>query len=117
MHNQTSRKVQERATTLSVKDALDAAERFFSDGGVYAAYHEKRGPGYVAMRGQGGEEVVVAARAFEGGGGSVVTASTLLYDQQVARFLASLPYAEVPPVAVAEAGDEATASGGAEGAK
>ena len=74
---------------------LDAAVTFFSrSGGVYSAFVETRGPTHVVLRGQGGEEIAIAASAIEGG--SAVSGSSYLYDQQVARFLDSLPaFAEV----------------------
>jgi hypothetical protein len=52
------------------------------------------------MRGQGGEEVVIAAVAAAGQ--TMVTGSTYLFDQQIARFFATL--APVP-IAVAVAGE------------
>jgi hypothetical protein len=42
----------------------------------------------VSLRGQGGEEVVIAART--GDGKTLVTGSTYLFDQQIARFFATL---------------------------
>jgi hypothetical protein len=56
---------------------------------VYAAFPEKEGPNHLVLRGQGGEEVVIAANAD--GASTLVTGSSYLFDQQVARFLASLP--------------------------
>jgi hypothetical protein len=53
----------------------------------------------VTLRGQGGEEVVIAA--IPGVGTTKVTGSTYLFDQQVARFFATL--ASVP-LAVAQEG-------------
>lgn len=89
MHQQATRQLQERRTTLSVDEALEAATRFFGRGGIYSAFIEKRGPTHLVLRGQGGEELVIGARPDEGG--SVVTGSTYLFDQQIARFLDSLP--------------------------
>jgi adenylate kinase len=42
----------------------------------------------VSLRGQGGEEVVIAA--VPGAGQTTVTGSTYLFDQQIARFFATL---------------------------
>jgi len=42
----------------------------------------------VSLRGQGGEEVIIAA--LPGDGRTLVTGSTYLFDQQVARFFATL---------------------------
>ncbi|MBU6365382.1 MAG: hypothetical protein KJT01_04170 [Gemmatimonadetes bacterium] len=95
MHQQSSRQLQERVTALPVPEVLAAAEAFFARrGGVYTAFVERRGPGHVALRGQGNEEVVIGARSTEAG--TVVTGSTYFFDQQVARFLDGLPPA--PPV-------------------
>ncbi len=100
MHQQSPRQLQERVTSLPIPDVLSAAVRFFARrSGVYSAYLEKQGPTHVALRGQGGEEVVIAARTVPEG--SSVSGSTYLFDQQVAQFLASLPPAEaLPPVTV-----------------
>ncbi len=89
MHQQSARQLQERLTSLSIEQALDAATLFFARGGIYTAFLEKRGPAHVALRGQGGEEVVVGARAVDGG--TAVSGSSYLFDQQVAAFLDSLP--------------------------
>lgn len=90
MHQQSTRQLQDRTTALDVASVLRAAVRFFSQrSGVYPAYVEKMGPSHVALRGQGGEEIVIAARAVPGG--SAVTGSSYLFDQQVAQFLDALP--------------------------
>lgn len=95
MHQQSNRQVQERITSLAVHAVLDAATRFFGRrNGVYSAFLEKRGPTHVAMRGQGGEEVVIGARATDTG--TIVTGSSYLFDAQIARFLDSLPPVPVP---------------------
>jgi len=56
---------------------------------IYAAFVEKEGPTFVSLRGQGGEEIVIAAN--EESGGTSVSASSYMFDAQVAQFLASLP--------------------------
>lgn len=89
MNQQATRQLQERHTTLDVAESLDAATRFFARGGVYSAFIEKKGPTHLVLRGQGGEEIVIAARPIAGG--STVTGSSYLFDQQIARFLTSLP--------------------------
>jgi len=97
MHQQSQRQLQDRVTALTIPDVLTAAVQFFARrGGVYSAYLEKQGPSHVVMRGQGGEEIVVAARTVPGG--SAVSGSSYLFDQQVAQFLASLPPAAPIPV-------------------
>lgn len=89
MHNQSNRQLQERLTSLPVPEVLAAATRFFArQSGVYSAFIEKQGPSHVVLRGQGGEEVVIAARETDAG--ILVTGSTYLFDAQVARFLGSL---------------------------
>jgi hypothetical protein len=90
MHQQSARQLQQRLTSWSVDQVLDAATRFFSGGsGIYRAFPEKRGPTHVALRGQGGEEIVIGARAVDVG--TAVSGSSYLFDQQVASFLDSLP--------------------------
>ena len=88
--DQQSRSLQETRTTLSAAEVLESAKRFFPRrNNVYAVFLEREGPGYLGFRGQGGEEVIVAAQ--EGEGGTLVTGSTYMFDQQVARFLSTLP--------------------------
>lgn len=92
MHQQTNRQLQERITALDIAGVLHAAIQFFAKrGGVYAAFVETQGPTHVVLRGQGGEEVVIAARVASGG--SAVSGSSYLFDQQVAQFLDALPAA------------------------
>ncbi|MGE0442402.1 MAG: hypothetical protein AB7S39_18115 [Gemmatimonadales bacterium] len=82
--------VHEITTPLSAAEVLDRAKAFFSSRVPHqAAYPEKEGPGYLLLRGQGGEEIALAV--FAGEGGQRVRASTLLFDQSVGRFLATLP--------------------------
>jgi len=90
MHYQSNRQLQERVTSLPVPEVLEAAIRFFARrSGVYSAFLEKQGPSHVALRGQGGEEIVIGARVTDAG--TSVTGSTYLFDMQVALFLDSLP--------------------------
>ena len=98
MNYQRGRTLQETLTTASQAEVIDAAKRFFErTSGIYSAFLEKEGPGYATFRGQGGEEIVIGTAAAEGG--TRVSGSTYLFDQQVARFLATLP----SPVSVAGA--------------
>ena len=84
--------VHETITNLSAAEVLSRAKTFFAERIPHnAAYPETEGAGYVALRGQGGEEVALAAISIEGG--TRVRASTLLFDQAVARFLSTLPAA------------------------
>ena len=96
MNNQDDRTLQEARTTLSVPEVIEAAKRFFARrNSLYAAFVEREGPTFVSLRGQGGEEVLIGATPAKDNGGTLVTGSTYLFDQQVARFFTTLPPAEV----------------------
>lgn len=77
-------------TTLSPADVLARAKQFFQERlpGT-AAFPEKEGPGFVSLRGQGGEEIALAASSSAGG--TRVRASTLFFDQAIGRFFSTLP--------------------------
>ena len=79
-------------TTLSPADVLARAKQFFQERlpGT-AAFPEKEGPGFVSLRGQGGEEIALAAATSTGG--TRVRASTLFFDQAIGRFFSTLPAA------------------------
>lgn len=95
-HHQSGRTLQQQRTSLSPADVLAEARDFFARrSGIYAAFLEKQGPNWMSLRGQGGEEIVIAAT--EEAGGTSVSASSYMFDAQVAQFLASLP-----PVGAAE---------------
>jgi hypothetical protein len=84
--------LQEHRTTLAPQDVLARAISFFAQRNpLYAAFLEKEGPGYATFRGQGGEEIVIAATSE--GGTTRVTGSTYLFDMQIARFFTTLPAA------------------------
>jgi hypothetical protein len=86
----SQRTLQEYWTTLAPQDVLARAKDFFSERNpLYATFLEKEGPGYLTFRGQGGEEIVLAATQKDGA--TLVTGSTYLFDMQVARFFATLP--------------------------
>jgi hypothetical protein len=75
---------------LPAAEVLERAKAFFAERVPHtAAYVEKAGPGFVVLRGQGGEEV--AFSAWEEGGVTRVRASTPLFDQAVDRFFTTLP--------------------------
>ena len=96
------RALQETTTTHSPAQVLQAAKDFFArQTGVYAAFPEQESKSHVSMRGQGGEEVVIAA--VPGDRETKVTGSTYLFDQQVARFFATL--APVPLAVATEGGE------------
>ena len=99
-HHQSSRTLQHQRTILSAADVLASARDFFARrSGIYAAFLEKQGPNWMSLRGQGGEEIIVAAT--EESGSTSVTASSYMFDAQVAQFLASLPPAAEEVGAVA----------------
>lgn len=92
MNHQRGKTLQSAYTSLSPADVLAAAKEFFGPhNAVYAAFVEREGPNHLVMRGQGGEEIILAAHAE--GGRTMVSGSSYLFDQQVARFLTSLPVA------------------------
>ena len=86
----SQRTLQEARTSLSPDEVLSRAKQFFTERNpLYATFLEKEGPGYATFRGQGGEEIVLAATHKEGQ--TLVTGSTYLFDMQVARFFTTLP--------------------------
>jgi hypothetical protein len=86
----TARTLQEARTSLGVEEVLARAKRFFTQrNNIYATFLEKEGPTFATFRGQGGEEIAIAAVRDDGA--TRVTGSTYLFDQQIARFLATLP--------------------------
>lgn len=86
----SNRTLQEYLTTLSVEEVLDQAKTFFARRApLYASFLDMEGPTYCTFRGQGGEEVVIAAAPHEGA--TRVTGSSYLFDMQIARFFATLP--------------------------
>lgn len=106
-NSQRARTVQEISTSLPPAQVLAAAKDFFSrQNGIYAAFVEQEGPSHITLRGQGGEEIVIGT--FPEGEGTRVTASSYLFDQQIARFLSTLPPPEHKGVALpAPAADSA----------
>jgi hypothetical protein len=82
--------VYEVVTTLDGPEVLSRAVRFFAERvPLNAAYPEKIGPGFLTLRGQGGEEIAFAVWSTPAG--TRVRVSTLLFDQVVDRFLSTLP--------------------------
>jgi hypothetical protein len=87
---QSDRTVQETLTSLPAADVLQEAKRFFSRRpNIYAAFVEQESPAHITLRGQGGEEIVIAV--ISGDKGTRVTGSTYLFDQQISRFFTQLP--------------------------
>jgi hypothetical protein len=92
----TVRTQQEATTSLPAADVLAAATTFFAEqNGVYSAFPEKSGATFVALRGQGGEDVLFGVELIAGG--TRVTGSSYMFDAQIARFLATLPRHVPPP--------------------
>lgn len=106
----TIRTQQEINTSLDGADVLAAATDFFANrNGIYAAFPEKSGPTFVALRGQGGEEVLFGVAPIPGG--TRVTGSSYMFDAQIARFLSALPaYIAPPPAPALEASADAATS-------
>ena len=91
--NQSQRTLQEFRSTLPPADVLAAAKKFFSRrNSLYAAFVEQESATHVSFRGQGGEELIIAAIARDGA--TLVTGSTYIFDMQVARFFTTLPSVE-----------------------
>jgi hypothetical protein len=84
--------MQETRTTSGAAEVLAAAKTFFGPrNAVYTAFLERESDHHLVLRGQGGEELVLAVSDADGV--TLVTASSYLFDQQIARFFASLPLA------------------------
>jgi hypothetical protein len=89
--NQSQRTLQEYRTTATPAEVLAEAKEFFTHrNSLYATFLDREGPTFVSFRGQGGEELIIAAAAAEGAG-TRVTGSTYLFDMQIARFFTTLP--------------------------
>jgi len=80
----------ELLTSLAPAQVLERAKAFFPDRAPhYAAFLEKEGESFATFRGQGGEELTVAA--FVVGGATRVRASSMFFDQLIGRFFSTLP--------------------------
>jgi hypothetical protein len=92
--NQTQRTLQEFKTTATPADVLARAKTFFTRHiSIYAVFLEKESASHVAFRGQGGEELIIAAHQEHGY--TLVSGSTYMFDSQVARFFTTLPAHEL----------------------
>ena len=88
--NQSQRTLQEFRPTLTPAEVLAEAKQFFTRrNNIYATFLDREGPTFVSFRGQGGEEVIIAAATQDGA--TRVSGSTYLFDMQVARFFTTLP--------------------------
>ena len=66
--NQSQRTLQEYRTTATPAEVLAEAKDFFSHrNSLYATFIDREGPTFVSFRGQGGEELIIAATADAGG--------------------------------------------------
>jgi hypothetical protein len=84
------RTLQETQTSKAVSEVLSAATEFFaSRNSIYSAFVEQQSATHVTMRGQGGEEIVIAASPLPNG--SRVTGASYMFDAQISRFFSTLP--------------------------
>ena len=68
--------------TLAPAEIIARAKTFFADRVPNtAAFPEKEGPGFLTLRGQGGEEIAMAMTSTDGI--TRIRASTLFFDQAV----------------------------------
>jgi hypothetical protein len=87
---QSQRTLQEYRSTLPPAEVLAQAKSFFTGrNSLYATFLEQESPSHLSFRGQGGEEIIIAALVRDGA--TLVTGSTYLFDMQVARFFTTLP--------------------------
>lgn len=100
---QRDRSVMEYRTTLAPAATLEAAKAFFARrNSIYSAFLEQESERHITLRGQGGEEIVIGVAGDASG--TRVTGSSYLFDQQVARFFATLPPTAGPREAAGGAG-------------
>jgi hypothetical protein len=89
--------MQEFRTTLAPAEVLASAKDFFAQrNSLYAAFVEQESAQHVTFRGQGGEEIVLAAIARDGA--TLVTGSSYIFDMQIARFFTTLPAIEATEI-------------------
>lgn len=82
--------VHETETSLAPDEVLARAKTFFAERVPHlSAFLEREGPGFATFRGQGGEELTLSV--VTAGGRTRVRASSLLFDQSIARFFSTLP--------------------------
>lgn len=82
--------VHETTTSLPGAEVLARAKRFFAERVPNtAAFPEEEGPAHLVLRGQGGEELVIAVLGTDAG--TRVRGSTLMFDQGIGRFFSTLP--------------------------
>ena len=77
-------------TALPPEAVIGLAKTFFATRvPATACFVEQASPRHVVLRGQGGEEIVIAASPTDGG--SAVRGSSLMFGQQINRFFTTLP--------------------------
>jgi len=87
---QQRRTLQEMRTTMAPSDVLAAARNFFvRRNSIYSAFPEQESASHLSLRGQGGEEVVIAVLPRDGA--TLVTGASYMFDAQVSRFFSTLP--------------------------
>jgi hypothetical protein len=92
------RTLMETTTAMSPEAVLEGARRWFARRPtIYAAFVEQQGTGFITLRGQGGEEIAIAANLQDDA--TRVTGSSYMFDAQVSRFFATLPPAPTAVVA------------------
>jgi hypothetical protein len=105
--------IHETTTSLAPEEVLRRAKDFFAARvPATGCFVERESPRHLVLRGQGGEEIVIAV--FPAEAGTAVRGSTLLFDQQVGRFFSTLPEAADQPAGAPVGGDGST--GGARSA-
>ncbi|MFQ5704096.1 MAG: hypothetical protein ACE5HT_08750 [Gemmatimonadales bacterium] len=83
----------ETKTSLGVAEVLELGKRFFAERMPHhSAFLEREEPGFITLRGQGGEEISLAASDLDPG--AYVSASSMFYGQAIARFFSTLPRLE-----------------------
>lgn len=88
------------SVSLPPAEVLARAQQFFAERVPHAAaFLEKSGPGFITLRGQGGEEIVMSAWEDKEKSITRVRAATLFFDQALDRFLSTLPLASAVEVA------------------
>jgi hypothetical protein len=82
----------ETSTSLPPEEVIRRAKDFFAARvPATGAFLERESSRHIVLRGQGNEELVIAALAQ--GGGALVRGSSLLFGQQIGRFFTTLPAA------------------------
>ena len=98
---QSRRTLQEFRTTIAPAEVLTRAKTFFTrHNSLYATFIDTEGANHVTFRGQGTEEIVVAAIVRDGA--TLVTASAYMFDMQISRFFTTLPEYDATPLVSTE---------------